>query len=65
VELNVSKDAIHAIMRNDLGKKKVRAKFVPHLLMPEQKDPVHGKLRKFCQNGRERQKRVKQDCDWR
>jgi hypothetical protein len=37
VELNVSKDAIHAIMRSDLGRKKVRAKFVSHLLMPERK----------------------------
>jgi hypothetical protein len=37
VELNVSKDTIRAIMRDDLGKKKVCTKFVPHLLTPEQK----------------------------
>jgi hypothetical protein len=36
-ELDVSKDTIRAIMRDDLGKKKVFAKFVPHLLTPEQK----------------------------
>jgi hypothetical protein len=48
VELNVSKDAIRAIMRDDLGKKKVCTKFVPHILTPETKDPVHGKLQKFC-----------------
>jgi hypothetical protein len=37
VELNVSEDTIRAIMRDDTGKKKVCAKFVPHLLTPEQK----------------------------
>jgi hypothetical protein len=37
VELNISKDTIRAIMHDDLGKKKVCTKFVPHLLMPEQK----------------------------
>jgi hypothetical protein len=37
VELNVSKDTIRAIMRDELGKKKMCAKFVPHLLTPEQK----------------------------
>jgi transposase len=35
VELNVSKDTIHVIMHDDLGMKKVCAKFVPHLLTPE------------------------------
>jgi histone-lysine N-methyltransferase SETMAR len=37
VELSISKDTIQAIMRDDLRKKKVCAKFVPHLLTPEQK----------------------------
>jgi hypothetical protein len=37
MELNGSKDTIRAIMRYDLGNKKVCVKFVPHLLTPEQK----------------------------
>jgi transposase len=37
VELNVSKDTIREIMCDDLEKKKMCAKFVPHLLTPEQK----------------------------
>jgi hypothetical protein len=37
VELNASRDTIRAIMRDDLGNRKVCAKCVPHLLTPEQK----------------------------
>jgi hypothetical protein len=37
VELNGSKDTIREIMLDDVGKKKVCTKFVPHLLTPEQK----------------------------
>jgi hypothetical protein len=37
VELNVSRDTIRAIMRDDLGNRKVCAKFLPHLLTPEKK----------------------------
>jgi histone-lysine N-methyltransferase SETMAR len=37
VELTVSKDTIRAIMCDDLEKKKMCPKFVPHLLAPEQK----------------------------
>ncbi|GFT66752.1 protein GVQW3 [Nephila pilipes] len=38
VEVGVSKDSAHAILREDLNMNRVAAKFVPKLLSPEQKD---------------------------
>jgi predicted HTH transcriptional regulator len=58
VEFNVSKDTIRAIMRDDLGKKKVCTKFVPNLLMPEQKTLRTESCRNFVEM-------VEKDSDWR
>ncbi|GFS69111.1 HTH_48 domain-containing protein, partial [Nephila pilipes] len=37
-EVGVSKDSVHAILREDLNMNRVATKFVPKLLSPEQKD---------------------------
>ncbi len=36
-ELNISEGSIHKILTNDLGKRKVCARFVPHFLTEDQK----------------------------
>ena len=36
-ELGISKDTVHTIVHEDLGKRKIRSRFVPHKLTDEQK----------------------------
>ena len=36
-ELGISKDTVHTIVRQDLGKRKICSRFVPHKLTDEQK----------------------------
>ncbi|KAJ4444890.1 hypothetical protein ANN_06688 [Periplaneta americana] len=36
-ELDISKDTVHTIIRDDLGKRKICSRFVPHKLTDEQK----------------------------
>ena len=37
-ELDISKDTTHTIVRDDLGKRKISSRFVPHKLTDEQKE---------------------------
>ena len=53
--MGISKDAVHRILTEKLLKRKIVAKWVPHLLTPEQKqtriDIVRQHLQRFQQEG--------------
>jgi len=60
---NIPKTVVLQILKEDLGKKKLCARFVPHSLTPEQRED--GILPRHYRDGRCRQHFFKQNYYWR